>query len=773
MLTPLPRGGARRIGPYRLLARIGAGGMGEVFLARREETAGASSLVALKAVRRELDLDDAFRARFRREIAAARAVAGPYTAALVDGDADAELPWLATEYVPGPSLADAVARGGPLPVPAVRALGAGLARALTAVHAARVLHRDLKPGNVLLTPDGPRLIDFGIAQVFEATALTMTGALVGTPGFLSPEQIEGSGAVVPASDVFSLGAVLCHAATGHGPFDDPEPASVVFRIVRGDADLSRVPAELRGVISACLHPDPARRPTATALAEALSGPGEALFPWPAGVLSLFAEYRGAAAGFERADLHGEFASAETMTGDAGPRLPTPPSPPPHAAPVPPVPPAAAPRRRRRWPWVLTAGAVTAGLVVAAVTLPDALRDDPESTPSKPPSAAGTPADRLVTTYGNADHSGELGPSAVRKDALPEGWRPWSRKLPQDRGTKGTGCVLAGATLVCRDGRGGARALDAATGDERWSAPGFPRRPTGVQELPPETDGKRVYVPSELGVSGLDLRKGRKIWRHATPRHAGLISMTYAHGVVYTAEFNSDGAPDPGTTTLRARRAASGEQLWQRTVGGKPQGTPLVRGGLLYAALEKGGAVALSTEDGDRAATVSKPRCDGLIGHKGAVLCWSRTRGGIQELDRGTLAVGRTIGAGKKPVVAPVVGTADVLVVASVDPDFRRRGRLPDRLTAYAWRTGRELWDQPARGEPSQLALAGNRVLAVGEYDINSMPLTGGTSGTTQRTIPYTDVKVGGSPKSLSLPLFLGGAVFAGSSEGRLVSGRAL
>lgn len=230
MLDPLP-GPPRHIGPYRLFALIGAGGMGEVYLAR-EHRAGAP-LVAVKTVRADLDVDREFRIRFRREIAAARAVSGPGTAALLDGDADARVPWLATEYVPGPALAETVARCGPLPVPVVRALGARLARALAAVHAAHVLHRDLKPGNVLLTPEGPKLIDFGIAQAFEATALTAAGMVVGTPGFMAPEQIEGSHAVVPASDVFALGAVLCHAATGRGPFDDPELASVVFRITRG------------------------------------------------------------------------------------------------------------------------------------------------------------------------------------------------------------------------------------------------------------------------------------------------------------------------------------------------------------------------------------------------------------------------------------------------------------------------------------------------------------------------------------------------------------
>jgi len=218
VLRALPAGPPRLVGPYRLLARLGAGGMGEVHLACRtdEPTADPYRMVAVKTVREDLEVDGEFRTRFRREITAARVVRGPGVARLVDADADAPSPWLATEYVPGPSLAEAVVRSGALPVGAVRAAGSALARALAAVHAAKVLHRDLKPANVLLGADGPKLIDFGIAHAFEATALTETGLVVGSPGFMSPEHLTGSRAVVPASDVFCLGAVLAFAAGGRG-----------------------------------------------------------------------------------------------------------------------------------------------------------------------------------------------------------------------------------------------------------------------------------------------------------------------------------------------------------------------------------------------------------------------------------------------------------------------------------------------------------------------------------------------------------------------------
>ncbi|GGV60726.1 hypothetical protein GCM10010277_65040 [Streptomyces longisporoflavus] len=762
MLTPLPPGHARRIGPYRLLAGIGAGGMGEVYLARAEY--GTSrQLIAVKAVRQELGAsqDDAFRVRFRREMAAARAVTGPYTAALLDGDADAELPWLATEYVPGPSLAETVARRGPLPPAAVRALGAGLARALAAVHAAEVLHRDLKPGNVLLTPEGPRLIDFGIARAFEATVLTATGMIVGTPGFMAPEQIEGSHAVVPASDVFSLGAVLCHAATGRGPFDDPEFASVVFRISQGDADLSGVPDELRGIIAECLDVDPARRPAPAALAERLSGSGNGSgsatdpFPWPSDVLSLFAEYRSAAASYE-------------PPGDAAP-------PPPMAPPAPRGAFGPAPSlERRRLPWIVASAAAAAVVAVAAVVLPDALADDPAGAPpskaASPRPDRGSSADGTVTAYGNQGHSGEFGTSAVREAALPEGWQPWSRKKPKGVDSMGKGCVIARSTLVCRDGWGAATALDTATGRDRWRAPGFRGTPTGVQEIPPETDGERVFVPGELGVIGLDLSTGDEIWRHKAPEYAGVISVTYAQGVLYTAEFHTRAAPDPYTTVLRARRASTGGQLWETRIDGKVRGTLLAQDNRLYVALEAGGVIALSARTGDEKARVPKPACGDLIGYGGAVLCWSVERAGVSVLDGGTLALRRTIGGAKQPDVAPVVGERGVLVIANTDED----AGLSDRLTAYDWKSGKELWDLPARGTPSALGLAGDRLLTAGFYEIRTVPLDGDAENITQRTVPTTETKaIDGLRDTLSVPLYLGGAIFAENIEGRLVSGRAL
>ncbi|HEY0932839.1 MAG TPA: serine/threonine-protein kinase, partial [Trebonia sp.] len=245
------------VGPYRLLQRLGTGGMGQVYLARSP----GGRLVAVKVIRPELTAEPGFRARFEREVAAARTVSGIFTAPVVDADPAGPLPWLATAYVPGPSLADAVAERGPLPPGVVLTLGAGLAEGLQAIHAAGLVHRDLKPSNVLLAADGPRVIDFGISRSVDASMLTQSGAILGSPGFLSPEQAEGQ-ATGTASDVFSLGAVLAFAASGAGPFGGGTVAALVYRVVNSAPNLARVPERLRPLIERCLAKDPAARPTA-------------------------------------------------------------------------------------------------------------------------------------------------------------------------------------------------------------------------------------------------------------------------------------------------------------------------------------------------------------------------------------------------------------------------------------------------------------------------------------------------------------------------------
>ncbi|WP_032768393.1 bifunctional serine/threonine-protein kinase/ABC transporter substrate-binding protein [Streptomyces sp. CNS654] len=256
-MRPLTREDPRTVGPYRTLARLGAGGMGVVYLARSP----GGALAAVKVIRAEHAADPGFRTRFRREAEAAGRITGPWVVPVLDADSGAREPWLATAFVPGPSLAQVVAADGPLPTVTVRALGSRLAEVLVAVHEAGLVHRDVKPGNVLLALDGPRLIDFGIARHEGVTALTGTGAVVGTPGYLAPEQAV-AGPVGPPCDVFSLGCVLAYATTGRRPFGEGGAAGVLFRTVHEEPDLTGVPPELLPLIAACLSKDPNDRPRA-------------------------------------------------------------------------------------------------------------------------------------------------------------------------------------------------------------------------------------------------------------------------------------------------------------------------------------------------------------------------------------------------------------------------------------------------------------------------------------------------------------------------------
>jgi serine/threonine protein kinase len=292
-LEPLRRWDPEQIGPYTLLGRLGAGAMGQVYLGR--STAGR--LVAVKTIKIDLAEEPGFRDRFSREVAAARRVSGVFTAAVVAANADADLPWLATAYIPAPSLTKLVRATGPLPPESVRWLAAGCAEALESIHLAGLVHRDLKPSNVLVAPDGPRVIDFGVARAAERIALTVTRGAVGTPAYMAPEQAQDSQAATLASDVYSLGATLLYAATGHAPYRGDTVMDVLVKLASEGPDLSGLPADLVPLITACLARSPRDRPTSAALlaglgsfVESSAGPADGHSYLPESAMGLIGSY---------------------------------------------------------------------------------------------------------------------------------------------------------------------------------------------------------------------------------------------------------------------------------------------------------------------------------------------------------------------------------------------------------------------------------------------------------------------------------------------------
>jgi hypothetical protein len=316
---PLRRWDPDRIGPYAIVGRLGAGAMGQVYLAR--STAGR--LVAVKTIRVELAEEPGFRSRFAHEVAAARRVSGVFTASVIEANAEADLPWVATAYVPAPSLSTLVHKCGPLPVQAVRWLAAGCAEALQSIHGVGLLHRDVKPSNVLVAPDGPLVIDFGVARAAERVQLTVTRGTAGTPAYMAPEQARDARQASPASDVFSLGATLVFAATGHPPYQGETVMDILVRLATEPPDLTGLPAELTGLIEACLERVPRDRPTDGAILKRLgsfgsgpadTGPGHSYLPGSATALIACYQHSPQLMGRVGAEAAGDDAVGEQTAG---------------------------------------------------------------------------------------------------------------------------------------------------------------------------------------------------------------------------------------------------------------------------------------------------------------------------------------------------------------------------------------------------------------------------------------------------------------------------
>ncbi|APE23576.1 MULTISPECIES: protein kinase domain-containing protein [Streptomyces] len=761
MLEALPLGQPPMlVGPYRLLARLGAGGMGEVHLACRADTPTADPyrMVAVKTVRGDLEVDGDFRTRFRREIAAARTVDGPGVARLVDADADAPSPWLATEYVPGPSLAEAVVRSGALPVEAVRALGVALAAALDSVHRVKVLHRDLKPANVLLGRAGPKLIDFGIAQAFEATALTSTGLVVGSPGFMSPEHLAGSRAVVPASDVFCLGAVLAFAASGRGPFQDDEMAAVVYRIIRADADLTGVPAELRPVVERCLRLDPALRPTAAELVSLLGGgPAAEAFPWPGGVLSLLAECGEAARRAGEAAASGAGVAELPTLGPVVPYSPT------AVTDRPVVPAAPAVRRRRPWGAVVAGAVAVAVLATAGVVLLN--RTDGQgggtaggaagpSGGSTTPGASGsgtpgpTALSQVVLPYGGKGRGNDFGTAGTDRAYRPAGWAPWTAEVEPGGGA----CALSPKVLVCPGNGGEVTGLNAADGKRLWHVEG---RGEGLRSGPqyPAVVGDTAYVTGPEGVVSYGVLDGKERRRLPGPGAEWAVKGTdLADGILYSTYVN---VRDERSGLATAVRLGDGEELWRTPLDGLPE-VPVVAAGRVLVPF---GSTPLSLDARTgKAGPRGTVRCGTFTVHtkSGSVLCSGGDDRSLAVVDPVTLKPLRTFGS--SVTTGPAVSADGIVAVVSGASD----------LVTYDLASGRERW-RTRTGATDRLYFAGDRLLTVDSSGVTSRPVAGPVDeGDVESYRPnwpdgFAEPQVAGDA------LAAGGAVFATFPGGLVLS----
>ncbi|MFF0011738.1 PQQ-binding-like beta-propeller repeat protein [Streptomyces sp. NPDC005374] len=506
------------IGGYTLIDRLGAGGMGVVYLARSD----SGRRVAVKVVHTQYAQDEEFRTRFRQEVAAARRVSGAFTAPVVDADPDAELPWMATLYVPGRTLDDLVAAHGPLGAPELRTLALGLVEALRDIHQAGVVHRDLKPSNVLMAEDGPRVIDFGISRAADNQALTVTGRLIGTPPFMSPEQFASPKDVTAASDVFSLGSLLVYAATGNRAFDGDSPYMTGYQVVHGPPSLDGVPQPLLGVIERCLQKDPADRPQLAHLQRLFRSLPTADVP-------------AALPGGRRSSSRG---SADTTAAAA-----------------------TAPRGGRRRGLRLAVLGVVLAVGAAAATLVH----------------LATGAD-TGTGSTAADSTASVAPK------LPTGWRSWQTKLT--RAVKGdplsvdvdsvdAGCVSDGSALYCAGTGFTVARLDPASGRIAWrygTNSQAAERPLGVRDGLVYTYEQPDEVNADQRVTAIDAAGGKKVWaRDVDASHP----VALFDGGVLTASDT--------TKEFIALDPATGKDLW-RVPAKSSSGTlcgPLVLGDAPY------------------------------------------------------------------------------------------------------------------------------------------------------------------------------------------------
>ncbi|MGA5420426.1 protein kinase domain-containing protein [Streptomyces lavendulocolor] len=521
-------------GRYRLEECLGAGGMGVVHLAR-----SASGLrLAVKVVHAEHAADAEFRARFRQEVMAARRVSGAFTAPVVDADPDAGRPWMATLFIDGPTLSERVKRNGPLGSGELRRVGAGLAEALRDIHRAGVVHRDLKPSNVLLAADGPKVIDFGISRPADSDLRTETGKLIGTPPFMAPEQFQRPRDVGPAADVFAMGAVLVHAATGRGPFDSNSPYVVAYQVVHNEPDLAGVPEDLVPLLRRCLAKDPAERPTADELMGELRADGGAGGGVGAGA---GAEGGGVGSG---ADGSGGGAGRAGAGAGGGAR--------------------AVPRRTRRLRRAAAGLAVLAAVIAGGVA---GVR-------------GGGPADGPATSGGG-------------REAAAPAFRPWAVTPGAARGESLTPLCAADAdrALYCTAPGLKAARLRPADGATAWAVDAAPAGAAHTAGAPgaagaapgtaPVISGGLVHVmvPGGARLQALAPRTGAVRWAEDVSAYANVL-----HSGDTVLLVTADG-------TVRALDGATGAERWTKRRLAAPGAQWITGGGGVYAAAASPDAAA--------------------------------------------------------------------------------------------------------------------------------------------------------------------------------------
>ncbi|GAA2641184.1 serine/threonine-protein kinase [Streptomyces vastus] len=768
----------RELGSYRLLRRLGVGGMGRVYLARSP----GGRTVAVKVVRPELAADVDFRRRFQHEVEIARAVSGRYTAPVVDAAPDASLPWLATSYVLGPDLTDVVEAHGALPEHTVRALGAGLAAALQEIHAAGLIHRDLKPSNVLLAADGPRVIDFGIARAVDGNRMTQTGVVVGSPGYMPPEQALGQD-VGTAGDVFSLGAVLAFAATGRNVFGEgaASHAAMLYQIVHGEPDLTGVPQSLVGLFRACLLKDPGQRPAPGEIVRALAPQGvDGLFrDWlpsavastiathAAGILDLETPSDGVApvAATPAASTAGAYGYPSTpgaypsssgagMPVVAPPAHPTPPpsfGPPPTVLnggtpPPAPIPAGPAPPSRRRFIGIAAGGGVAGVAAAGAATAWLLTRDDGAATGASAANGKGgaaEPAAENFTTPPAGTAPQPLWHKSVAEDSI-------STNLPLL--THDGLLLISGDPLV---------AYDVKTGKKRWSRPGVVR--PNAQLL--FADGKLFLADGDYdgALVALDVRTGKEAWRSRLGKNLELdatiaideknvyVTVTdfsdsksatdYRMGVaaishttrktvwVQMRDWGTNNWDVEGTASgkyfvyadskynLTVRDTATGGQLWTKKLGDDWSWTPTVASGLVF--LPGDNLTALDAETGKRRWTLSP---NGRRGFNDptvidGVLYVSDYDDGVWAVD---VKTGRKIWLCEDPGARRAPTTFLRAGATLYGASYKDEGGI----FALVAKTGKSRWvynDNKDPVEPFQVAISGDRLLVTHGYEIYALP----------------------------------------------------